>query len=297
MTAEETLDVGRIGLWTFALEGQPQSRLRELAAEIDELGYGTLWFGEAFGREALTQAAMLLSATSRIVVATGIACIYGRDPLTMNQAHRTLAADFPGRFLLGLGLSAPMGVEKFRGRPFGPPIATMRDYLDGLDAAVVGPDVPHTPRRVLAALGPKMLRLAAERSWGALTYLTPAEHTSRARDLLGAGTLLAVEQAVVLHDDQRRAREVAREHVAGYVRVPHYVRNLRSLGFGEEELAGGGSDRLVDALVAHGDLDAIVKRVKEQFDAGASHVCLQVLAADASAAPVREWREIAGALL
>ena len=290
---DEQPAIGRVGLWTFALEGLTAPEFRDTAAEIDELGYGTLWFGEAFGREALTQAALLLAATRRMVVATGIACVYGRDPLTMNQAQRTLAADFPGRFLLGLGLSAPMGVEKFRGQTFGPPVATMRSYLEGLDANTVGPRPERAPRRVIAALGPKMLRLAGERAWGALSYLVPVEHTVRARATLGPEPLLAVEQAVVLDEDPAAAREVARAHVGAYLRVPHYVTNLRRLGFDEEELAGGGTDRVVDALVAQGDAGAVAKRVAEHFDAGADHVCVQVLTSDPHRVPMREWRELA----
>lgn len=294
---EEHLAIGRVGLWTFALEGLTAAAFRDAAARIEELGYGTLWFGEAFGREALTQAALLLAATHRIVVATGIACIYGRDPLTMNQAQRTLATDFPGRFLLGLGLSAPVGVEKFRGQTFGPPVATMRGYLEGLDANTVGPEPYHAPRRVIAALGPKMLRLAGERAWGALSYFVPVEHTAWARATLGPRPLLAVEQAVVLDEELARAREVARAHVEAYLRVPHYVSNLRRLGFDERDLSDGGTDRVVAALVAQGDAGAIAKRVTEHLDAGADHVCVQVLTSDPHRVPTREWRELADALV
>jgi probable F420-dependent oxidoreductase len=296
VTAEQ-VEIGRVGLWTFALEGLPRNDYRDVAAEIDELGYGTIWFGEAFGREALTQAALLLSATSRIAVATGIACIYGRDSLTMNQAQRTLAADFPGRFVLGLGLSAPLGVEHFRGQKFGPPLTTMRRFLDGMDANPVGPALDHQPRRVLAALRPGMLRLAAEHAWGALSYLVPVKHTVQAREILGPGRLLAVEQAVVLDRDADRAQEVARDHVRRYLEQAHYVSNLRYLGFTEEDLAGGGSGRLVEALVAWGDAETIAKRVQEHHDAGADHVCLQVLTAQGGTVPLREWRELAGVLL
>jgi probable F420-dependent oxidoreductase len=293
----EELSLGRIGLWTFALEELGVPRLRETAAELEELGYGTLWFGEAFGREALTQATMLLGATSRMVVATGIACVYGRDPVTMAQAQRTLAGAFPNRFLLGLGLSSPMGVQRVRGQRFGPPLATMRDYLDRMSDAPLGPTLPTAPRRVIAALGPKMLRLAAERTWGSLSYLVPVEHTALARDVLGAEPLLAVEQAVVLDPDIERAREVARSHVANYLRVDHYVRSLCTVGFDEADLRDGGTDEVVDALVAYGDVDAIASRVDKQLDAGANHVCLQVLSADSNTVPMPAWRELAAALL
>jgi probable F420-dependent oxidoreductase len=293
----EPVELGSIGLWTFALEGLPHPELGNAARQVEELGYGTLWFGEAFGREALTQATMLLGATSRMVVATGIACLYGRDPVTMAQGQRTLAGAFPSRFVLGLGLSAPMGVERVRKRPFGPPLDTMRSYLDEMTTAPLGPALPVGPRTVIAALGPKMLRLAAERAWGALTYFMPVEHTALARETMRPGALLAVEQAVVLDDDHDRARAVARAHVAGYLRVEHYVRRLLSLGFTEGDLADGGADHVVDALVAWGDRDTIASRVHKQLDAGADHVCLQVLTADPGRTPMREWRALATALL
>lgn len=293
----EDLDLGPVGLWTFALEELPLDRMRDVAAEIEALGYGTLWFGEAFGRESLTQAAMLLGATERMVIATGIACIYGRDPVTMAQAQRTLAGAYPGRFLLGLGLSAPMAVQRVRRQEFVRPLKTMREYLDAMDAAPLGPDLKRAPRRVIAALGPKMLALAAERAWGALPYLVPVEHTALARERMGTGALLAVEQAVVLDSDLTRARDVARAHVAGYLRVPHYVTSLRALGFTEDQLVGGGSDEVVDALVAWGDLDTVVSRVRKHREAGADHVCLQVLPTDPGGVPLREWRELAAALL
>jgi probable F420-dependent oxidoreductase len=292
----ERLSLGAVGLWTFALEELPPARLREVAGEIEALGYGTLWFGEAFGREALAQATMLLGATERMAVATGIACIYGRDPVTMAQGQRTLAGAYPGRFLLGLGLSSPMGVQRVRGQEFGPPVTTMRRYLDAMSAAPLGPTLPVSPRRVIAALGPAMLRLAADRAWGSLSYLVPVEHTRRARAMMRPGPLLAVEQAVVVDHDRARAREVARAHVASYLRVDHYVTNLVRLGFAEADLRAGGTDAVVDALVAHGDADRIVDRVRAQLDAGADHVCLQVLTADPHRAPLPEWRELAGVL-
>lgn len=289
----EELTLGRVGLWTFALEELPPAELRAAAAEIEGLGYGTLWFGEAFGREAFTQATMLLGATERMVVATGIACVYGRDAVTMAQGQRTLAGAYPGRFLLGMGLSSPMGVRHVRNREFGPPVDTMRHYLDAMTESPLGPSLKVTPRRVIAALGPRMLALAAERAWGSLSYFVPVEHTLRARQALGPGALLAVEQAVVLDADPARARQVARAHVAAYLRVDHYVASLRRLGFADADLRDGGSDRVVDALVAHGDLATIAARVAAHHEAGADHVCLQVLTAHPGRVPMPEWRELA----
>jgi probable F420-dependent oxidoreductase len=291
------MELGRIGIWTWAFEGQPAARVGEVAAELEELGYGALWFGETLGREAITQAALLLAATRRIVVATGIANVSYRTPLALAAAHRTLSEAYPGRFLLGLGghratNQAPMPVIDLLPALDGKPLAAMRAYLDALDAAPVQiPEAAQPPRRVLAALGPRMLELAAERSAGAHTYFVPVEHTVQARALLGAGPLLAVEQAVVLGRDTA----LAREHVTGYLHATHYANNLRRLGF-QDAGQPAVSDRTVDAIVATGDVDAITRRVREQIDAGADHVCIQVLPATPGELPLAEWRELAQAL-
>ncbi|MFI7532084.1 TIGR03620 family F420-dependent LLM class oxidoreductase [Streptosporangium sp. NPDC049376] len=291
-----SVDLGRIGVWTFAFDGRPATEVREAAAELDELGYGAIWFGEAFGREALTQAALLLGATGRLAVATGIANVFLRDPIAMAAAERTLAEAFPDRFLLGLGghrtVDQPAGLLPHHGRP----VPTMRAYLDAMDQVPLQSPAPAEPSpRALAALGPGMLKLAAERTRGAHTYFVPVEHTARARQVMGPGALLAVEQTVVL-DRPECAREIARGFVAGYGQARHQVENLERLGFGEDDLAGGGSDRLVEALVAWGDAGDIAGRVREHLDAGADHVCVQVLSAG-EGLPVRQWRELAPALL
>jgi probable F420-dependent oxidoreductase len=295
---EAGVDIGRIGIWTFHFELHPWSVVAEAAAELDELGFGALWFPESRGREALAQSAMLLGATRRIVVATGIANIYARDAVTMGNGHRTLAEAHPGRFLLGLGVSHRPNVEDVRGHRYLPPVRAMREYLDRMDAAPYAPPPPDpAPTRVLAALGPKMLELSAERTAGAHPYFVPVEHTERARAILGAGPLLAPEQAVVLERDPTRAREVARAHMATYLRLENYTNNLRRLGYGDADLADGGSDRLVDAIVAWGSLEDVVARVTAHLDAGADHVCIQVLPAEGTDLPRREWRELAAALL
>ncbi|MFJ2738926.1 TIGR03620 family F420-dependent LLM class oxidoreductase [Streptomyces sp. NPDC087440] len=296
-------DLGRVGIWTFAHEGQPAGRVRESAAEIEELGYGAIWYGEAFGRDTVGQAWLLLSATRRLVVASGIANIAFRDPIATATATRTLGEAFPGRYLLGLGgHRVDEGMSEVDGYPvrsLGRAVSTMRAYLDSMDAVPAhGPLPDPAPRRVLAALGPKMLALAAERTWGAHPYFVPAEHTVRARATLGPDAFLGVEQAVVLDTDLDRAREVATAHVAMYVAAaPHQQANVRRLGFGDADIIGGPSRRLVDAIVAYGDEEAIRRRVQEHLDAGADHVCLQVLTADPAALPDREWRELAPALL
>ncbi|ARX86383.1 TIGR03620 family F420-dependent LLM class oxidoreductase [Streptomyces alboflavus] len=292
---------GRAGIWTFAFEGQPAGRVREAAAEIEELGYGAIWYGEAFGRDTHGQAWLLLSATRRIVVASGIANIAYREPLAMANAERTLGEAFPGRYVLGLGGhrvdDTAMDVDGYKVPARGRAVATMRGYLDAMDAApAYGPVPDPAPRRLLAALGPKMLGLAGERTWGAHPYFVPVEHTARARDILGPDSFLGVEQAVVLDTDPARAREVATEHVVGYLRAPHQLASLRRLGFQEEADSGEPSRRLVDAIVAYGDVDAIHARVAEHFAAGADHVCVQVLTADPGELPLRQWRELAPVL-
>jgi probable F420-dependent oxidoreductase len=292
------MDLGRVGLWTHQFDLQPAARTRELVAEIEEQGWGALWLAEAVGREALTHAGVMLSASERLVVATGVANIYLRAPWVAATGQRLLADDSGGRFLLGLGVShAPM-VEGLLGQSWDRPLTRMREYLDAMDGAFTTAPAPaEDPPRVLAALGPKMLALAAERAWGALTYFVPVEHTPVAREHLGDGPQLLVEQAVVLTTDAEEARSAARKHMAIYLTLPNYTNNLRRLGWGDDDLEAPGSDALVDALVAWGGEDAIAARVSAQLEAGADHVCLQVLDNDVTAVPLDDWRRLAPAVL
>lgn len=289
---------GTVGLWTFALDALPATRLKETAAEIEELGYGTLWFGEGFGRDSVSQAWLALAATQKIKVAAGIANIAFRDPISMAAAERALNEAHPGRYLLGLGghrvSDEPIPMDGYSIPSVGRAVRSMTAYLDALDAVPLNsPAPPGPPQRVLAALGPKMLALAAERTLGAHPYFVSVEHTRTAREIMGPGAFLAVEQGVVLDTDVARAREVATQHVKFYVdQAPHQSANVRRLGFGEEDLAGP-SRRLVDALVAYGDAGTIEKRVLEHLEAGADHVCLQVVSADPAELPIRQWRELA----
>jgi probable F420-dependent oxidoreductase len=294
------MDLKPVGIWTGQLDYQPANQAKEAVAELEELGYGAIWVGEAVGREALSNAGLLLSATRRLVVATGIANIWVRDALAMVAGQNTLAEAYPERFLLGLGVSHAPLIEGMRGHHYERPLAAMRQYLDAMDKVVssyraVPPGTP--PPRVLAALGPKMLTLAAKRAQGAHSYFVPPEHTAQARDQLGPDSWLIPEQAVVLENDSERAREIARRHTSRYLRLPNYTNNLRRLGFGDEDLAGSGSDRLVDAMVAWGDENAIVGRVRAHLDAGADHVCVQVLDPDRRGLPAPQWRRLAAALL
>jgi probable F420-dependent oxidoreductase len=287
--------IGRVGLWTTHLHYLPAPVARDEVARIEELGFGALWIGEATGKEALTHAALLLAGAERLVVATGIANIWGRDPLTMANAGRTIEDAYPGRFVLGLGVSHPFLTEP-RGRTYEKPLTRMRTYLEAMDEApFVGPQVDQPPR-VLAALGPKMLELARDRAAGAHPYFVPVEHTAKAREILGAGPLLAPEQAVVLDSDADLARAIARRHTTSYLRVDNYRNNLRRLGWDDDELADGGTDRLVDAMVAWGGVEEIAARVRAHLDAGADHVPLRLLVEDPRVGLGRALDEIAATL-
>jgi probable F420-dependent oxidoreductase len=285
--------LGRVGLWTRQLDIQPAERVRATITELEELGWGALWSWEVFGREALTNAALLLCATQQMVIGTGIANIWARDPVAMAAAQRTLTEAYPGRFVLGIGVSHAPIVDA-RGHRYQRPLERMRAYLDAMDAAPwQGPPLAEESARVLAALGPRMLALAAERSAGALLYNTPPEATAAARSLVGPGPLLAVEQAVLVEQDPAEARRIAREFIAFYLTLPNYVRAWERAGFGPEERTGGGSDRMVDAVVAWGGPEQVMERVRAQLDAGADHVCLQVLEPDPNALPLAGWRALA----
>jgi probable F420-dependent oxidoreductase len=292
------MHLGRVGIWTFQLDLQPSAAAKDAASELEALGYGAIWIPEAAGRDPFVHATLLLGATTRMVVATGIATIYARDAMNMNAGWRTVSEAFPDRFLLGLGVSHQPAVEGLRGHTYAPPLQAMREYLDRIDAGLFFAAQPRVePQRVLAALGPRMLELAAQRSSGAHPYFVPVEHTGIARDTLGAEALLCPEQMAVLETDADEARRIARRAMATYLGLPNYVNNLRRLGYGDEDFADGGSDRLVDAIVVWGDEAAVRARVDAHHQAGADHVCVQVLPHDARALPMEEWRRLAPALL
>jgi probable F420-dependent oxidoreductase len=290
------VQIGRVGVWAF-LDAAAGEQLADVVAELDELGYGAIWVPETLGRDPFVLCSRLLAASTRITAATGIASIYARGPIAMSAGAKTLAEAFPGRFLLGLGVShAPM-VEGVHHRSYSRPVATMRAFLDAMDAATyTAPPPEPPPGRVLAALGPRMLTLAAERADGAHPYFVPPEHTAIARAALGEGPLLAPEQTVVLARDPAVARDAARSFARSYLRLPNYANNLLRLGYTEDEL-DHGADRVIDAVVAWGDVDAIVGRVRAHHDAGADHVCVQVLPRERGELPFAEWRELAPALL
>lgn len=285
--------LGTIGVWSVGLRVDDPARLgevQEAAAELDELGYGTLWVG---GSPSVAQAAHLLAATERATVGTSILSIWDHTAAEVAAAYAALEPGRRERFRLGLGAS-----HSHLASAYARPYSAMKEYLTGLDTAPV--PVP-VKQRLLAALGPKMVALAAERAAGAIPYLVTAEHTARARETLGEGAVLAPELKVVLDPDVARARETARAYLAFYLPMPNYSNNLLRLGFTEEDFAGGGSDRLVDALFALGDAEAIRARADEFLASGADHLAVQVVL-DAERDPRRdtlpraEWRTLAEAL-
>ncbi|HEU0335950.1 MAG TPA: TIGR03620 family F420-dependent LLM class oxidoreductase [Gaiellaceae bacterium] len=292
---------GPIGVWLGPLAVAAADVSRPAAAEAERLGFGCIWYPEGLGtRESFTNAAVLLGATARIRVASGIANIWGRDPVATANAARVLEDAFEGRFLLGLGVSHPRQVDP-RGHVYSRPVARMRAYLEAMDDdPFVSPDGTSARRapvpRVLAALRPPMLRLAAERAAGAHTFLVPVEHTRRARELLGPGRVLVPEQKVLLETDPRAARVRARRALGWYLDTPNYLDNLRSLGFEDSDFADGGSDRLVDALVAWGDEERVVARLREHLDAGADQVAVHPLGGDRDPLGLDVLRALAPAL-
>ncbi|MGA0123019.1 MAG: TIGR03620 family F420-dependent LLM class oxidoreductase [Gaiellales bacterium] len=266
--------LGPWGAWSFGYASARSDAARAAARATEALGYGCLWYPETTdSREAFVNAAVLLDATERIQVATGIASIWSRDARASVQAARTLSDASGDRFVLGLGVSHRPMVDS-RGHAYGKPVATMRAYLDAMAMCedAVDPDQP--VRTVLAALRPPMLRLAAERAVGAHPYLVTPEHTRRARAEMGPDALLCVEHKVVLETDPERARAIARSEIAWYLQADNYVRNLEWLGFTPEQIADGGADERVDELVIWGDAQTIVGRLREHHVAGADHVAI-----------------------
>lgn len=288
---------GEVGIWTSNLDSLPAFRAKEAVAELEELGYAALWFGEAFGREAFTNASMFLCATSRLVVATGIANIFVRDASATNAAANTLAEAYPDRFVLGLGVSHGPMVE-MRGHDYSSPLSTMRAYLQDMrEARFTAVQPEHDPPWLLAALGPEMLRLSRDLADGAHPYLVTSQHTAEAREILGKGPLLAVEQAVVLTSERGEALRLGRSHLSRYLQLPNYRNSWLRQGFKEEDLSNDGGERLVEGLVAWGSEDDIRGRVREHLSAGADQVCVQVVREDPIDSLSEQWRSLAPVLL
>lgn len=279
--------IGRVGLWTGALDGLPVSEASAWVAEVERHGAGSLWYGEAYGRNAFLQAQVALADTHTLVVGSSIANIWARDAFAARSAQATLGALHPGRFVMGLGVSHAPLVERLRGHDYRRPLAAMREYLQALDARepVVADAAPAHPR-LIAALGPKMLELAGELADGALPYLTLPDHTACARDILGPDRALIVEAGAVIGGDADTWRRRAHDHLEIYTGLPNYRNSWYRQGFSEDDTPRGGSNRLKSALVTHG-VDATLDRVQEHLDAGADHVAVQVLG-DHALVPARD---------
>lgn len=279
----QQVELSKIGIWT-SYRAVGEVNAAEAAKLVEGLGYGAFWLG---GSPQLPTVRPLLDATERLIVATGIVNVWQNEPAKLAADHATLTHDFPGRLLLGIGIGHPEAT-----RDYAKPLSTMRGFLDGLDAArqPVPPD-----ERCLAALGPRMLELSAERSLGAIPYFTPVEHTRFARERVGETALVAPELACVLDEDPTSARIKARRYAEIYLGLRNYTSNLLRFDFSEQDIAGGGSDRLIDAIIPHGTAEEIAAVARAHLDAGADHVCLQPVGV--SGVPRQEWAALAAALI
>lgn len=292
MSSIHDLDLGTFGIYTFDFEHQPAAQMRESIAELEQQGWRAFWFPETDGREALTHAGFLLSCTEQIHIINGIAQIRSREPQRAFGASLLLADAYPGRHVLGLGVG--------RSRPGIKPLAAMTGYLDEMDALKPSNPVPTGPmHRILAAYGPKMLELARDRSAGAHTYHVNVAHTERAREILGPDAFLGVEHAVLFETDPDKARALARNHLRVYL-DPGSTYNLakfRRLGYSEQDISNGGSDRIVDDLVYWGSPDTITQKLNAHVQAGADHVAVQVIGIDHGQSAMPYWRMLGEALL
>jgi probable F420-dependent oxidoreductase len=277
--------LGKLGVWSW-LDMLKAPEAAAFARTIEDWGYSMLWLPEAVGRDPFSLATFLSTQTSRLVFATGIANLYARDPMTMDTLRKTVGELSGGRFVLGIGVSHAHLVTGVRKHEYGKPVSTMRAYLEAMKGKpYMAPAPPSDPPVVIAALRQKMLGLARDLASGAHPYFTTPEHTKRARDILGKDRWLAPEMMCVRQTDPARAREIARANMKIYLGLPNYQNNLRWLGYGDDDFAGGGSDRLVDAIVAWGDTDAIRARIQAHWDAGADHVCIQPFRPDGLPGP------------
>jgi probable F420-dependent oxidoreductase len=292
MSSIHDLDLGTFGIYTFDFEHQPAAQMRESIRELEQQGWRAFWFPETDGREALTHAGFLLSCTKQMHIINGIAQIWSREPQRTFGASLLLADAYPGRHVLGLGVG--------RSRPGIKPLAAMTGYLDELDALKLSNPVPRSPiHRILAAYGPRMLELARDRSAGAHTYHVNVAHTAHAREILGPDAFLGVEHAVLFETDPDKARAIARKHLRVYL-DPGSTYNLakfRRLGYSEQDISNGGSDRIVDDLVYWGGLDTIARRLNAHVEAGADHVAVQVIGIEHGQSAMPYWRMLGEALL
>lgn len=286
------------GVWAAELHFGDPGAAAEAAAELEELGYGAIWYPGGFGGPVFDIGMNLLSATREITVAIGVLNMWMHTPEETAAGRYEIDRAHPGRFLTGLGISHPSFVDTDEVKRYAKPLASARAYLDGLDAA---PQPLDAGDRLLAALRTKMRELARDRTAGIHSYFVPPAHTAVAREVLGPDAVLAPEHAVVLERDATRAREIARGYVGTYLALPNYVNSLLELGYDEADLADGGSTRLIDDLVAWGDADMIHRKLQAHRDAGADHIAMQVVGdgwgAPPFAPPLAAYRELAGALV
>ena len=287
---------GTVGIWTTTHESLPATASADVARRIEADGFSALWIPEAWGRESISNAALLLAGSTNLTIATGIANIFARDAVTTAAAARTLNAAFSDRFVLGLGVSHQPIVERLRGHSYERPVEAMRAYLTALNEAPnFSPEGSRPFARIIAALGPKMLEIGATLADGVHPYLVTPEHTAIARAAVGE-KFVGVEQAVVLGQSREVFLQRAHAHLEIYTGLPNYRNSWKRLGFSDDDFVRGGSDRLCDAMVVHGDESAVISRINEHRQAGADHVCLQVLGEDLSSVPYDEWRRIGAAL-
>ena len=273
------MNIGKLGVWARA-NAMSAADSAAFAKRVEAWGYGALWLPESRGRNALVHSAWLLANTQKLIVATGIANIYARDPMAMANGQRALAEQSDGRFVLGVGVSHRPMVEGLRGHNYGRPVATMRAYLKAMREAPYQATAPREPPlTVVAALGPRMMALSGELADGAHPYNTIPAHTAKAREILGPGKILAPEVWVLLETDPATARRAAREALSHYLQLENYVNAWRGQGFSDADMAGGGTDRFIDAIVGWGGEAKIRRRIQEHWDAGADHVCIQPISA------------------
>lgn len=295
--ADPTLDIGATGVWT-RMDGLSTKEAIAFAQRVEELGYGALWIPDAFGRDPFAHAAMLFQHTTTLVVATGVVNIHLRQAQATACAQRELHDQSGGRFLLGLGVSHQTAVEPLFGIDYPAPLPSMRSYLERMANAMWwGPVLDGEPPVILAALGPLMLKFAAEATLGAHPFFAPPENTRRSREIMGPDAWLCPEQKVLLESDPEKARARARQAMAGPLTMPNYRKNLMRCGFEAHELDDGGNDRVIDAVVAWGDEAALVERVQQHRDCGATHVCIQPLDGDDAKRPSLDTLERLAPLL
>jgi probable F420-dependent oxidoreductase len=276
------MELGKLGVW-ISMDSMAAAAAAAFAKRIEDWGYTALWIPESRGRDALVHSSWLLANTQQLIIATGIANIYARDAMAMVNGQRGLNEQSDGRFLLGVGVSHRPIVQGVRGHTYGRPVATMRAYREAMRAAPYQAPMPRErPLTILAALGPGMMALSSELADGAHPYNTTPQHTAKARSILGPGKLLCPEVWVLLETDPATARSTARESLSRYLQLENYINSWRREGFVDDDFAGGGSQRFLDAMVAWGDEGAIRARIQEHWDAGADHVCIQPINAQGS---------------